>query len=663
MNFYNTQIGKILTEIKIAYLSQTAIVYIPTDQKELIKELVNGQFTDGAIIPRLTYDNTSKQLIACNNFTCAADNYFWNVKITETDLNTKLNYECPHLFIYTTTSLKSVVGYLNAFVDYFKYPKYTASIDQNAPYRKHSTQERIKNSLVIVNTPFEEKVPGEIAAYTQIIRVPQLSDEEIECTFWSELHKCGITLQREFISSIDLQNIIANLRGFSSEKIKKLVKIMVLTNSIDDSAISWNKVRKILLDEKKRSLDKSISLHWEDIEASDAIGLGKVQQWISERSYIFCDPKRATQMNADIPKGILISGIPGSGKSLMAKQVARELNLPLISMDMAAMRGGVVGESEHNMIRELKLAESMSPCVLWIDEIEKALSGSSSANGDSGVAQRMFGKFLTWMQEKKDACFVFATSNDVTSLPPELFRSERFDSKYYTFLPSAMECAKIFTSQIISANKRHKDKLASMRDIEKDSEYKLVFDEELEDERVWLEILNGINDPNLTLNKYKRKNPDGSEIDVHALDASILGPRNVKIFSGSDISAILKVVKHDILKNTFKNRTSIKSDAIFKKDIVLKTAMKQMSDFKPYGETNIKDVVKCYLKLMINQFASATNNEIISLSAFDISNNTYVPDQTLIETLSEAKCTYDLALYYKVISAINYYSPDIIAVR
>lgn len=660
MNFYNTQIGKILTEVKIAYLSETPIVYIPTDQKELIKELVNGQFTDGAIIPRLTYDNTSKQLIACNNFTCAADNYFWNVKITETDLNTKLNYECPHLFIYTTNSLKSVISYLNTFVDYFKFPKYTASIDQNAPYRKHSTQERIKRSLVIVNTPFEEKVPEEIAAYTQIIRVPQLSDDEIEYMFWSELHKCGITLQIESARQIDMQNIITNLRGFSSEKIKKLVKTMVLTNSIDDSAISWKKVRTILLDEKKRLLDKSVSLHWEDIEANDAIGLGNVQKWISERSYIFCDPKKAVKMNADVPKGILISGIPGSGKSLMAKQVARELNLPLISMDMAAMRGGVVGESEHNMIRELKLAESMSPCVLWIDEIEKALSGSSSSNGDSGVAQRMFGKFLTWMQEKRDACFVFATSNDVTSLPPELFRSERFDAKYYTFLPSAEECAKIFTSQIISSNKRHKEKLASMRDIEKDSEYKLVFDEDLENEKVWLDILNRINNSTLTFNKYNRKNPNGSETDVHAIDSSILGPKNIKVFSGSDISAILKIVKHDILNNALKYKSSIKSDAIFKKDHVIESAEKIMADFKPYGETNIKDVVKCYLKLMINQFTSATDNEIISLSAYDISTNTYIPDQELLIKLADKDRAYDRVLYYKVISAINYYSPGIL---
>lgn len=329
-------------------------------------------------------------------------------------------------------------------------------------------------------------------------------------------------------------------------------------------------------------------------------------------------------------------------------------------MDMAAMRGGVVGESEHNMIRELKLAESMSPCVLWIDEIEKALSGSSSSSSDSGVAQRMFGKFLTWMQEKKDACFIFATSNDVTSLPPELFRSERFDSKYYTFLPSAKECASIFTSQIISTNYRHQKKLSSMSDIERDTEFKTVFDKKLEEVDVWMSLLNKVNDSNITLNKYKRKNNDSTEIDVYALDSSILGPRNVKIFSGSDISAILKLVKHRILFSSAKiHVSSIKPEAIFQTEQVLKIAEEVISEFKPYGETNIRDVVKCYLKLMINQFTPATDTEIISFASYDISSNSYIADEEFASHL----CEYDRALYCKVVSAINYYSPELIKER
>lgn len=661
MNFYNTLIGKVLNEIKIAYLSHTPIVYIPTDQKELITALVNGENADGAVIPRLTYNNTINQFVECNGYS-NVDNYHWNAKLTDSDIAKCFKDQIPCcLFIYTSANLKSISTYLNTYLDYFKYPKNNGTFKENINgYRDGNIQEGVRRSLIIVNTPSEEKIPEELAPYTHIIRIPQLTDQELEWLFWSEIQNNDVILEKDSISKKDIENIVVNLRGFSMLKVKNLVKTMILTNAIDDYSLSINSVRKILLEEKKRLLDNSISLHWEDKEADDAIGLKNIQKWLTEHAYIFRDPKMASKINADIPKGILVSGIPGSGKSLMAKQVARELDLPLISMDMAAMRGGVVGESEHNMIRELKLAESMSPCVLWIDEIEKALSGSSSSSNDSGVAQRMFGKFLTWMQEKKDACFIFATSNDVTSLPPELFRSERFDSKYYTFLPSANECANIFTSQIISANKRHEEKLSSMSDIEKDSEFKTVFEKELEDIEVWKKILNEVNDSNLSINKYKRKNEDSTEIDVDALDSSILGPRNIKIFSGSDISAILKIVKHRILSSSAKtHESSIKPGAIFSTEQVVEIAKEVISKFKPYGETNIKDVVKCYLKLMINQFTPATDSEIISFAAYDISTNSYVADINFAKNL----CAYDRALYYKVVSAINYYSPGLVKER
>ena len=117
----------------------------------------------------------------------------------------------------------------------------------------------------------------------------------------------------------------------------------------------------------------------------------------------------SAQCHTDIPNGLLISGIPGSGKSLMAKTAAYKLGLPLISLDMGALLNSLMGESEHNMINALRMSENMAPCVLWIDEIEKAFSGSSqnSSSSDGGVGRRMFGKFLTWMQEK--TCLLYTS--------------------------------------------------------------------------------------------------------------------------------------------------------------------------------------------------------------------------------------------------------------
>ena len=145
------------------------------------------------------------------------------------------------------------------------------------------------------------------------------------------------------------------------------------------------------------------------------------------------------------PKGILLCGIPGCGKSLAAKLTAQTLDLPLLQMDMGNLMGGIQGQSEENMRKALGFAEAMAPCVLWIDELEKGFSGAkSSGNSDGGTFKRMFGTLLNWMQENMKPCFIFATANDIGGLPKELFRSGRFDELFAVYLPTAQECADIF---------------------------------------------------------------------------------------------------------------------------------------------------------------------------------------------------------------------------
>ena len=140
----------------------------------------------------------------------------------------------------------------------------------------------------------------------------------------------------------------------------------------------------------------------------------------------------------------MIVGMPGCGKSLSAKATAKTFEMPLLKMDMGRIMGKYVGESEANMRRALQLSEAIAPCVLWIDELEKAFSGIGSGGGSAEVTTRLFGTFLTWLQEKKQAVFVVATANDVSSLPPELLRKGRFDEIFYIGLPNTGERRKIF---------------------------------------------------------------------------------------------------------------------------------------------------------------------------------------------------------------------------
>ena len=161
----------------------------------------------------------------------------------------------------------------------------------------------------------------------------------------------------------------------------------------------------------------------------------------------------------ELPKGVLVAGVPGCGKSLSAKASAKLLDVPLLKLDMGRIMGKYVGESESNMRHAIALAEAIAPCVLWVDELEKAFAGIGGDSGGAEVTTRLFGQFLTWMQEKSSAVFVVATANRIKQIPPELLRKGRFDEIFYVKLPSSEERKKIFEIHI---KKRRKDDLESI---------------------------------------------------------------------------------------------------------------------------------------------------------------------------------------------------------
>ena len=180
----------------------------------------------------------------------------------------------------------------------------------------------------------------------------------------------------------------------------------------------------------------------------DIGGLENLKNWLVKRRNSWLDI--AKKYNIPAPKGVLITGIPGCGKSLTAKAMSTIWQLPLLKLDMGKIFSGIVGSSEENMRRAIATAEALAPSVLWIDEIEKGL-GNIDSSGDSGTSARIFGTFLTWMQEKTKPVFVIATANDISKLPPELLRKGRFDEVFFVDLPTKDERKKIFN---VHLNKR-----------------------------------------------------------------------------------------------------------------------------------------------------------------------------------------------------------------
>jgi len=211
----------------------------------------------------------------------------------------------------------------------------------------------------------------------------------------------------------------------------------------------------VILSEKEQIIRKSVILEYYRASEDFATvgGLDLLKDWMEKRTVAFTEKARDYGLPA--PKGILMLGVQGCGKSLSAKAIASLWKLPLLRMDVGKIFGGIVGQSEENIRKAIRVAESTAPNVVWIDELEKGFAGTQSSGiSDGGTTARVFGTFITWLQDKTAPCFVVATANDVSALPPELLRKGRFDEIFFVDLPSAMERAEIFA---IHLKKRKRD--------------------------------------------------------------------------------------------------------------------------------------------------------------------------------------------------------------
>ena len=245
------------------------------------------------------------------------------------------------------------------------------------------------------------------------------------------------------------EKIVKTLTGLTrTEAENALAKALVTTSRLDPEDIS------LLAMEKEQIIRKSEILEfYATPERFDNIGgLENLKQWLRERERGFTEAAR--QFGLPSPRGILLVGVPGCGKSLAAKAVGSEWQMPLLKFDLGRVFASLVGQAEENMRRALKMAEAVSPCALWVDEIEKGLAGVRGSSGDGGVAARILGTLLTWMEENKKPVFVIATANDIQGLPSELLRKGRFDEIFFIDIPSASERANILA---IHLAKHHRD--------------------------------------------------------------------------------------------------------------------------------------------------------------------------------------------------------------
>jgi len=237
------------------------------------------------------------------------------------------------------------------------------------------------------------------------------------------------------------EQIVHALLGLTlTEAENVLAKTLVKQRGLGEASL------EIINSEKEQIIRKSGLLEYYRTEEDlgSVGGLDALKDWLMKRSVVFSDQARDFGLPA--PKGVLLLGVQGCGKSLMAKTISNIWKLPLLRFDVGRVFGSLVGSSEENVRRAIKVAESVSPVVFWVDEIDKAFRGSrgSGASTDGGTSARVFGTFLTWLSEKKTPVFVVATANDVSLLPPELLRKGRFDEIFFVNLPAFEERKEIF---------------------------------------------------------------------------------------------------------------------------------------------------------------------------------------------------------------------------
>ena len=323
----------------------------------------------------------------------------------------------------------------------------------------HKIENGLDTAIIIVSSLIT--IPKELEKFTTILETDHLSESEIRAQIKSFSEETNNIINDKLLEEMSLA-----FKGLSEFEIENL-----LASAISTEGMFSRESLKLILEQKRQMIMKSNILEMIQVKESiqDIGGLENLKDFLKRKSLIYKSINKAQEFGVDMPKGIMITGVPGCGKSLTAKATANMFEVPLLKLDMGKIMGKYVGESETNMRKAIELAEAISPCVLWIDELEKAFAGVNSSGHE--VTMRLFGSFLTWMQDKTSPVFVVATANDISHLPSELLRKGRFDEIFYVDLPNKEERKKIFEIHIKKRRKNDFDKINIDKLIEKTEGY------------------------------------------------------------------------------------------------------------------------------------------------------------------------------------------------
>jgi len=506
--------------------------------------------------------------------------------------------------------------------------------------------------IVMPNGPGE--LPAEIVPYTETITVPLLSmDEfgEVVSRWLADTEGLALSSTPSGFDTISdteyLTRLYRTMFGMGRQQITttlayhrtRLGKIYYDTHNESELRTFEGLLADIRRDAASILAQSSALTLIDTTNAPIPAGLDEINNWLEHNRSRVKDPRRFEPYVMLPPNGIILSGIPGSGKSMMAKYIGHVLDVNLIRLDLGSALGKYVGDSEKAVSFALKLAEDLAPCVLWVDEMEKAFTGGHE------VTTRIIGKFLTWMQEKAErgiSCFLFATANDISKMPPELFRSGRFDEKFYTFMPSADEAAAIFRATI--------QRQCSIR-------------RKASPDNAHLSPLFDLS--TLTADTFIREilcSPTSIRHEIAPEQRDM--PRDNKFYIGADIALMVEKAKVIYLNEGYPVDSP---SAVFRTDLFVKTLRKAADEMRSYGETNLHQIAECYAMLASQNFTPASGANLMPFSGYDVvrynqqrrRQHTDPNIQPALYALPDeaahlvGKCLYDRQLYLAVRNIMN----------
>lgn len=458
-------------------------------------------------------------------------------------------------------------------------------------------QAKYQDALLLISSPYIQ-IPEGFDDEIELIHLGTIDVEDIK-----EIIQKQLEIKREQ-DDPELERVAKKFLGLTE---RQILSILARTKNVgycceldaeteQEKADCQEYMEYYITQEKKHAMEKDPVIEFiEYKEEEEAVGLSGYNEWLEIRKKIFANPLEAQKRGVKVPNGVLLTGIPGTGKTMLAKKTAKEFgNLPLVKFQLGKIQSSLYGGSSANLARYLTKIESMAPCVMLVDEIEKVLQNNENTHE---ATRLLLSQILSWLQDKKGQVFAFFTANDVTNVPQELLRNERLSERFFVFMPSSKNLEEILNS-----------KLAHME--------QKMFDQEMQtaikNGQVGYEIINRI--------------------------AGKMGDRNI-FFTGADIEKLLSEEVNMKLWLDQKLQP-------YSKKVYVETVVECACDpnFKPYGETNIGDIVKIWHQAKKNEYRNASKENLFPFDKI-------IQGKALPESPIER--AYDKEMYKKIGKAIT----------